>query len=1009
MTIAEDYLDYTAKWKRELGEKTIVLIQVGSFFEVYALRNKEGNIIGSDIEAFSNINDMAIAEKAKMSVKGNAVLMAGFGLPQLDKYVEKLQAHGYTIVVYTQDTQTKNTTRSLDQIISPGTYFSPDTEHISNTSMCVWIERIHSGRLVRSSSVIIGIATLDIFTGKSTMFQTEHPYYHNPTTYDELERCVTIHKPMECIIVTNMEDKLVNDIISFTSLDNSKLHIIKPDPSSDGVLPKHASNATKQTYQRELFKRLYPDFSEERLITDLMQTHSLALQSFVLLLDFVCEHNPHLISRLCEPTFETGAQELVLANHSLTQLNILEDHRHTGKLRSVGSFLNNCVTVMGQRKFGYDLYHPITNTDKLNESYDVTSRVLETNEWVNYRKELYNIHDIEKLNRKIAMKRLTPKDVALFYQDLQKVSNLCIMTNSEPCNEVNNYIMINGDPTIHCEELITLFEETLHLDKCLSINDMSKERLSNINTDNLIFIRNGVSSKIDKLINDCLNSRLQLDAIASNLSDIVAKIENKGKTTRKEQTKYVKIHETAKSEPILIATKRRITLLKSQIQKMTEKETEVPYLCHDGTQASITLDLSKLDFSSIGTNKKEDMIHNEMIRTITSKVQRSLDELVLGLSVYWTEYMDKIAERFADIQVIASYVTMIDVLQSKAYIAHKYNYCRPEIVNDKEKAFCSFTGIRHPLIEHIQTNEIYVTNDLTLGEESEHESPDGLLLYGTNAVGKTSFIKSVGISVIMAQAGLFVPCTTFKYSPYSYIFTRILGNDNLFKGLSTFAVEMSELRTIINLANENSLILGDELCSGTESDSALSIFTAGLETLHKKRCSFMFATHFHEVTHYDEVTSLERVKLAHMEVTYNRQTGELIYDRKLKPGSGTTMYGLEVCKSLHLPEEFLERAHNIRMKYNKSSRGVLVQKSSRYNSNKIGGLCEICKSKDSTEVHHLQHQTHANTENGYISTFHKNHLANLVNICEACHRKIHENDKQHRVTKTDSGYKIMEI
>jgi DNA mismatch repair protein MutS len=1009
MTIAEDYLNYTAKWKKELGEKTIVLIQVGSFFEVYALRDKDGKITGSDIEKFSNINDMAIAEKTKMSVNGKTVLMAGFGLPQLDKYVDKLQSQGYTIVVYTQDTQSKNTTRSLNQIISPGTYFSPDTEHISNTSMCVWIEHIASGRLVRCSSIVIGVATLDIFTGKSTMFQTELPYYHNPTTYDELERCVTIHKPMECIIVTNMKDNVVNDIISFTSLDNSKLHVIRPEECSDEVLPKHAANASKQTYQQELFKRLYPDFSPETLVTNLMQTHSLALQSFVLLLDFVCEHNPHLISRLCEPTFETGANELVLANHSLIQLNILEDYRHSGKLRSVGSFLNNCVTVMGKRKFSYDLYHPMTNTDKLNESYDVTSRVLETNEWVNYRKELYNIHDIEKLNRKIAMKRLTPKDIALFYQDLQKVSNLCTMTNADSCIEVNKYVMINGDPTIHCKELITLFEETLDLDKCLSISDMSKERLSNMNIDSLIFIRNGMSSKIDKLVNDCLNSRLQLDAIASNLSDIVAKIENKGKSTRKEQTKYVKIHETAKSEPMLMATKRRITLLKSQIQKMAEKEIKVPYLCHDGTQASIILDLSNLVFSSNGTNKKEDIIQDDIIRSITSKVQRSLDDLVLALSLYWTEYIDIIAERFTDIQVIASYVTMIDVLQCKAYIAHKYNYCKPEIIDNKEKAFCSFTGIRHPLIEHIQTNEIYVTNNLTLGDVCHDESSDGLLLYGTNAVGKTSFIKSVGISVIMAQAGLFVPCTTFTYSPYSYIFTRILGNDNLFKGLSTFAVEMSELRTIINLADENSLILGDELCSGTESDSALSIFTAGLESLHEKRCSFMFATHFHEVTHYNEVTSLERLKFAHMEVTYNREIGELIYDRKLKPGSGTTMYGLEVCKSLHLPEEFLERAHNIRMKYNKSSRGVLVQKSSRYNRNKVGGLCEICKTKQSTEVHHLQHQTHANTENGYISTFHKNHNANLINICEACHDKIHQTNTQHRLAKTDKGYRIIEI
>ena len=108
-------------------------------------------------------------------------------------------------------------------------------------------------------------------------------------------------------------------------------------------------------------------------------------------------------------------------------------------------------------------------------------------------------------------------------------------------------------------------------------------------------------------------------------------------------------------------------------------------------------------------------------------------------------------------------------------------------------------------------------------------------------------IKSVGIAVIMAQAGLYVPCSSFRYSPYTRIFTRILGADNIFKGLSTFAVEMSELRAILNQADENSLVLGDELCSGTESDSALSIFTAGLEHLHAKKSTFLFATHFHEV------------------------------------------------------------------------------------------------------------------------------------------------------------------
>jgi len=260
----------------------------------------------------------------------------------------------------------------------------------------------------------------------------------------------------------------------------------------------------------------------------------------------------------------------------------------------------------------------------------------------------------------------------------------------------------------------------------------------------------------------------------------------------------------------------------------------------------------------------------------------------------------------------------------------------------------------------------------------------------------------------MAQAGLYVPCNSFVFSPYSCIFTRILGNDNLFKGLSTFAVEMSELRTILTLSNKDSLILGDELCSGTESDSALSIFTASLEILHKNEASFLFATHFHEITKYDEIKFLNKMKMVHMEVTYDAENDVLVYDRKLKDGPGNSMYGLEVCKSLNLPSEFLERSHLLRNKYNKTTTSILSEKGSHFNSDKLSGMCEICKETRATEVHHLQHQVNAKN-NKYINESHKNHKANLINICEKCHDNIHKNNKQHKKTKTTSGYLIQDM
>ena len=171
---------------------------------------------------------------------------------------------------------------------------------------------------------------------------------------------------------------------------------------------------------------------------------------------------------------------------------------------------------------------------------------------------------------------------------------------------------------------------------------------------------------------------------------------------------------------------------------------------------------------------------------------------------------------------------------------------------------------------------------------------------------------------------MYVPCKRFQYKPYQSIYSRILGNDNLFKGMSTFAVEISELRVILKMANENSMILGDELCSGTETESALSIFVASMMHICKQNSSFIFATHFHEIVDYEEIKSLKTLKMYHMCVIFDKEQNRLIYDRKMKPGSGESIYGLEVCKSLRLEEDFLDRAHEIRTKYSKEQTNLLL-------------------------------------------------------------------------------------
>lgn len=186
------------------------------------------------------------------------------------------------------------------------------------------------------------------------------------------------------------------------------------------------------------------------------------------------------------------------------------------------------------------------------------------------------------------------------------------------------------------------------------------------------------------------------------------------------------------------------------------------------------------------------------------------------------------------LEISTTILSQLDILWNNCHLAIQYNYCRPHIDRNHKNSYVDAKGLRHLLIEQIQQNETYVPNDICIGKEDTL----GILLFGTNAVGKTSLMRAIGIAVILAQAGMFVPCDSFLFHPYRAIYSRILNQDNLFKGLSTFAVEMSELRVIQNYCDQYSLILGDEICSGTETTSALCIVMASLIRLHERKSSF---------------------------------------------------------------------------------------------------------------------------------------------------------------------------
>lgn len=983
MCIVSDYLAYTKQYTNIYGEKTLVLMQVGSFYEAYGLRLPGNNtaIVGSQVVEFAQLNQMVIADKTHLYEGQHIVVMAGVGTAHIDGYLKTMVSHGYTVVIYKQDFNAKGTTRSLLEIISPGTYFAFDDQTVlSNNFMCIWL----IGPVKQRFLTHVGVSIIDVCTGKCSLYDF---VVETGSQFDELERYVSAYSPHECLLITEfMTEKTINDIQVMVGLKNC-LKIHKADVSfsasctsatsatSATKLTDRAKNAQQQVYQQEVLKQYYP------LTTSLyseLREHSVALQAFCLLLDFVFRQQPALVKKLGLPTFENLSDKMVLANHSLRQLNILDDHNasssNSGKLRSVSSFLNECKTAMGKRFLMYTLQNPTTNSEQLEESYAKTETMLANgDEWRLIREQLSGFSDWEKMLRKMVLKKMTPTDFRVLAKDLQTVAEL--------------------------------FKE-----KDIKTNHIVAEIYRVINSDasSPYYICGGVDTGLDELLQACVDGKEQLEAIRLYLSTIATTTTAASTKKKPSDNNFIKIHETSKREALLQCTTLRVATLKAQLKKhelnsVVQLQYQSPF-----TKKVECYQFNIGDLEYVAAASKNDVvITSQQIKEISTMNYTSSEKVTKEMDCILNKFTQDFLLRFEDeLMQLCRQITATDLMQCKCYVADKHNYCRPTIVAAL-KAQLSFTGLRHPLIENMLTDEIYVRNDLDLQY--------GLLLFGTNAVGKTSFIRAVGIALIMAQAGFYVPCTSFAFTPYKALFTRIMGADNLFKGLSTFEVEMTELRTILSLADQDSLVLGDEVCSGTENKSALSIFTATLEELHAKQSTFLFATHFHEIVQYKEIKALMNMQMMHMAVHYDKTVKQLIYDRRLKAGVGDKLYGLEVCKSLNLKPAFLDRAHEIREQYDLSSAAetnVLDRTSTKYNAKKLaGGLCEICRENNAIATHHLQHQLSANPHNSFIAeSFHKNHVANLVQICKTCHLALHDTEQEHKIALTLEGnYVIVPI
>jgi len=1000
-SIYGEYFKYTEEYQLKYGQHSVVLMQVGAFFEVYGIKLADGDdIVRSQITHFAEICQLNVSAKTQTYENGT-IVMAGFRDFTIDKYITKLTENGYTVPVFVQEKDGKVIRRVLDKVYSPGTFISCETDSnntISNNIMTIWFEiyKPFAKSVQSKETLVYGVSVVNIFTGQSYIFQHETPFYMNVTTFDELERFISIYCPSEIIIISPFDKPTIQSISQYAGIHTSVVHLI----DSTDLKNEKIIRCTQQRYLKEVLSFFYKEDTFD--ICKEFQEHILATQSFCYLLNFIQEHNPTLVRRICLPEFNNTSKRVILPNHTLLQLNIIGDmsaeNKKMGKLSSIMSLLNKCNSPMGRRLFQYQLTNPTFDENWLSKEYSMIATMTDGEHYDmvdSFRKQLSKLRDIDKICRQIVVKTIYPSSIYLLYTSLDRVQqmNTCLYEDAGILQYLCESFLENGEPDkCGCvmekkiTEIMTFMGKHFILDQCQSVNSM--------NTFPASIIQPGVSVELDQVMEKYNKSQAYFNAIYSIFNGIIKSTEQSST-----DTEYVKIHETEKSGLGLLITSKRSLILKQNLISISKNDRIVRI----DDKFSFNADDVKFVKAS-GTNLEITFPElTEICKTILH-YKGLLNKLI---AESYIQVLTKLEYIYLDsLEHISTYVAKLDVLTTKSYIAKKYNYCRPVIDSAATKSGVCALNMRHCLIEHLQQDEIYVPNDVVIGRIDS--GGDGILLYGTNAVGKTSLIRAIGVSVIMAQSGMYVPCSSFVFKPYTAIFSRILGNDNIFKGLSTFAVEMSELRVILKLADENSLILGDELCSGTEMESALSIFVAGLVELDKKKSSYIFATHFHEIVDYEEIVQLSRLTKMHMEVSYDREHDCLVYDRKLKAGSGPRIYGLEVCKSLHLDAEFLEHAYAIRNKYYPETSGVLSNKQTTYNARKIKGVCEMCNKQLGEDIHHLQHQQDAN-EDGFIGTFHKNHKANLVSICEPCHQKLHspEPTKVIKKKKTTTGMKLL--
>ena len=382
--LVDDYIAYQREYEKKYGSKTTIFMEVGSFYEVYSIDSPDGRIGKFDeISKICNLRLMIKKKDQPMGTSSNPY-GCGFKVEQVDRYLERLMANDWTVVMVEQVNPPQNTIRKMTRVITPATYIDSSDTKVSNNIIAIYLEQ------TKKNVTMVGISIIDLVIGSNYVY--EYTSTDITTVLDEINRMINTYNPREILTYTH-NTKLIGDInIGNTYHQNNTIN----------------STILKPIYQDEFLNKVFTHHTALSAVEYLeLERSPIALVSYILLLQYAYEHDNTVINKLCKPVVIQPESRLILESNAILQLEVYTPNT----LRNTNLFntINYTITAVGKRLFRDRLLNPISDIDKLNGRYQNIDVYMESDH-DSIDKHLRSIYDLDRLHRRLSISRLDPTE-----------------------------------------------------------------------------------------------------------------------------------------------------------------------------------------------------------------------------------------------------------------------------------------------------------------------------------------------------------------------------------------------------------------------------------------------------------------------------------------------------------------------------------------------------------------------------------------------------------------------